>query len=335
METRALGKTGLHVSCLGFDTTPLRSAEFNEAQDILATAYHAGVTLYSTGRGDTDSEIKLGYSLNLRRHDVTVVAKTEEREGTKVARAIERSVRNLHTDCIEVYQLGGLVQEEELEMAQREGGAVDAMRKAQQAGKIRCVSASSLRWEILERLIASEQVDVVEFPVNIFDLDFTERLIPLAKEKGLGVLGTQPFAGGTFGDPSMALPFALDQDISAVLAGMHTRDHVRQNCAVATHFAPLSDEERGQLFEVGKHLGRDFCRFCGECLPCPQDIDIPRVLELLRASWRFHLRDWAGRAYQSLSAKATACDQCGICEERCQYAVSIISLLERAGHHLA
>jgi hypothetical protein len=333
METRALGKTGLRVSCLGFDIAPLENAEFKEAQDVLNTAHEAGVTLYSTGRGDPDSEIKLGYGLNLRHHDVVVVAKTREREGRKVARAIERSISHLHTDYIDVYEMSSLIEDADLELAQRDTGALAAMRKAQQAGKIRFVSASSLRREILERLISTEQVDVVEFPVNNFDLDFVDRVIPLARQRGLGVLGVYPFAGGAFGDPTMALRFALDQDITAVMAGMHTRDHVRQNSAVAAHFIPLTDNEREHLFEVAKHLGRDFCRFCGECLPCPKEIDIPRVLELLRASWRFHLRDWAAGTYASLSVQASVCDACGVCEERCSYNVNIISLLERAGHH--
>jgi len=335
MQTRTLGSTGLSVSCLAFDTTLLQSVDFNQAQAILNTAYECGITFYSTGRGDTDSEIKVGYGLNLRQHNAAVLAKTQERDGRKVARAIERSIRNLHTDCVDVYQIGALNMEPELALIQGEGGAIAAMRKAQQEGKIRCVGASSLRLDILETIIVAEQVDVVEFPVNIFDLDFIERLVPLAKEKGVGVIGCFPFAGGSFGDPDMALPFALDQDVGSVLAGMHTIEHVHRNSAVATHFMPLTDEQRQRLFEVAKSLGRDYCRFCGQCAPCPKGIDVPKVLELLRASWRFHLRDWAAREYESLPVQAAECDECGVCEKACAYGVNVVSLMDRTAHHFA
>lgn len=335
MEKRELGKTGMEVSRLGFDTTPLRAQEFKQAQAVLNIAYDCGIRLYTTGRGDQDSEIKLGYGLNLRRHDVAVLAKTHEVEGHKVARAIERSIRNLHTDYIDIYEIDLLFEEGKVDLALGEDGALNAMRKAKEEGKIRLSCAASLRPGILERLVPTGQVDAVQFPVNIFDLDFARRLFPLVKEKGVGVIGCHPFAEGTFGDPHLALPFVLDQETDAVMAGMSTVAQVRENAAAADNFKPLSDAEREMLEEVGRTLGRDYCRLCGECMPCERGIDVVKIMEMLRASWRFHLRDWAKGVYSSLAVKPSACDECGECEKRCRYKVNVISLLGRAARHFA
>jgi predicted aldo/keto reductase-like oxidoreductase len=98
------------------------------------------------------------------------------------------------------------------------------------------------------------------------------------------------------------------------------------------------------------------CRLCGECLPCPQAVDIPRIFTLEgvydRQMWdgivrdpgdyfmRQVLRFWfineerARAAYKDLEIKADACTDCGECEPRCRYQVPIVEKLRHAHYKL-
>ncbi len=74
----------------------------------------------------------------------------------------------------------------------------------------------------------------------------------------------------------------------------------------------LVEEERNEL-------SKNFCRGCGYCLPCPEDIAIPMLarmqLFLARGPWR---REMAPET-QAKYAKAENCTNCGQCASRCPY----------------
>jgi predicted aldo/keto reductase-like oxidoreductase len=107
---------------------------------------------------------------------------------------------------------------------------------------------------------------------------------------------------------------------------------------------------------VAPELGTYVCRQCGKCLPCPAGVDIPHLFELegrydrqmwdgvvrdpgdywLRNSLRFWFdnQDRARAAYATLPVQADACTNCGDCEPRCPYHLSIVAKLGHAHYKL-
>jgi len=64
------------------------------------------------------------------------------------------------------------------------------------------------------------------------------------------------------------------------------------------------------------------CQYCTHCMPCSVDIDIAKVNRIIDN------KDSGG--YKTLKVKASACNKCGICEERCPFNVKVTERIELA-----
>jgi predicted aldo/keto reductase-like oxidoreductase len=196
--------------------------------------------------------------------------------------------------------------------------------------------------------------DVIMTNFNYYDrFNFPlieQELLPLALEQNVGVVGMKAVGDGfLWRSAEQSFRYAWTLPIHVMAAGMNTMDMLELDLAYAEAFSPMSDEEKEQLFFDAPELGNYVCRLCDECLPCPENINIPRIFELEgwydRQMWdevvrdpgdywlRTGLRFWfaneerAQTAYAKLPVKATACTDCGECEPRCPYHLPIVRKL--------
>jgi predicted aldo/keto reductase-like oxidoreductase len=78
------------------------------------------------------------------------------------------------------------------------------------------------------------------------------------------------------------------------------------------------------------------CTSCGYCLPaCPQEVAIPGIFEALNLRLVFQSGGGAGFTYKWNTEAhglqpASACIECGSCEEVCTQHIAIIDELKRA-----
>ena len=79
---------------------------------------------------------------------------------------------------------------------------------------------------------------------------------------------------------------------------------------------------------VREQLGTNFCRRCNYCAPCSVGINIPSVFLFAGYLNRYDLGDWARDRYSTLTAKASACIECGACEGRCPYHLPIRKMMK-------
>jgi hypothetical protein len=177
-----------------------------------------------------------------------------------------------------------------------------------------------------------------------------------AYDKGLAVVVMEPLRGGqlTIDPPppilelwdtaarqrapaDWALQWVWNQpQVSVVLSGMSTMEHVVQNVASANVSGPdtLSDAEQALIERVRdkyRELTPIPCTDCKYCLPCPEGVSIPRILRIYNEAVMYNTPDKARRFYSWIeeAARADQCVQCGECEEKCPQGISIIEWLER------
>ena len=104
MEYRILGRTGMKVSRLGFGGIPIQRIDAEGTKALMHRLLEAGVNYIDTARGYTVSEEYLGYALEgIREHFILA---TKGRATTKedMLADIEKSLHNLRTDYIDLYQ---------------------------------------------------------------------------------------------------------------------------------------------------------------------------------------------------------------------------------------
>ncbi|NOZ21001.1 MAG: aldo/keto reductase [Planctomycetes bacterium] len=355
METAILGRTGLEVKRLGFGGIKLPRVESPElAAQIVERAIDLGVNFIDTARGYGPSEERIGMVMKKRRDEVVLASKVIRRTREEAEEDIETSLRNLQTDRIDLYQVHDLSLWENYEKATGPGGALEAVQAARDAGKVRYIGVSGHELDILVEAINSGVFDTVQVAYNLANRGAAEKVIPLAKEKDMGVINMKPFAGGMMlaevkrTDEDADLPqitaeaglrFCLSQpDITVVIPGMQKLEEVDENLAIAEAFRPLSDEEAEQYMKAAASLGEGFCRGCEYCQPCPEEIQVHEIMQTIGHVKRFQ-GDWdifhrMKQKYQSLEKTIADCADCGECEEKCPFHLPIRETMKEAEERL-
>ena len=105
MEYTTLGKTGLQISRMGFGGIPIQRIDAEGTKVLMKQLMDEGVNYIDTARGYTVSEEYLGYALEGIRDKFVLATKSMVRTKDAMAADIEKSLGNLRTDHIDLYQV--------------------------------------------------------------------------------------------------------------------------------------------------------------------------------------------------------------------------------------
>lgn len=91
----------------------------------------------------------------------------------------------------------------------------------------------------------------------------------------------------------------------------------------------ILDDELRQVIEKDKNeLGEDFCRGCGYCMPCPQDINISMCARMSLWIRRFPAEPYLTEEYQEIMENTQDCIECYACVDNCPYELEIPRLIK-------
>ncbi|WNG44902.1 aldo/keto reductase [Archangium minus] len=195
MIRRPLGNTGLQVSVLGFGAGPVGSPELSEAgaEALLHGVLDAGINLLDTAPSYGQSEERIGRYLQGRRHELVLSTKcgygvpgVEDWTGPCITQGIDLALGRLRTDVIDIVHFHSCP----VDVLERPG-VVDALRRAVEQGKVRVAAYSGdnapLGWALHSGAFGSVQTSV-----NVFDQKVIDWGLPVAREKGIGVIAKRP-----------------------------------------------------------------------------------------------------------------------------------------------
>lgn len=220
MNYRTLGKTGIDVSEIGFGAWALGESWWGKQDDrdslrALERAVELGVTFIDTaaayGAGKSERIIREFLSAGSgRRESVRVSTKTppqthvwrplpwtrweEDYSEAYLRRDVEERLRSLGTDCLDVLFLHTWTR-----AWNRDPGPLLVLQKLKAEGKIRAVGISTPEHDqdAVNDPMKAGLVDVVQVAFNLFDQDPAAELLPLAAEKGVGVVIRVAFDEGS------------------------------------------------------------------------------------------------------------------------------------------
>ncbi len=334
MKYRRLGKTNLQVSVIGFGGIPIQRVDAFNAEKVVNRAIELGINFFDTARGYTDSEEKLGAVLKKHRDQVIIATKSMARDKKRMAADIEKSLKSLAVDYIDLYQIHNVKDKGALEQVMGADGAFAALKEAKEKGKIRHIGVTGHIKDVLSKILPTGEMETVQFPFNPVETDGARKLFEMAEQMDIGIIAMKPMAGGALTNAKLALRFILEHPVSVAIPGMDAPEQVEENAAAGNDPRLLSETEREELAGVVAGLGARFCRRCEYCLPCRQGIDIPSVFLFDGYYTRYDLKDWAQDRYRAMKVKPDDCLACGECEERCPYNLPIRKMLKEAGGRL-
>ncbi|MBC7264926.1 MAG: aldo/keto reductase [Chloroflexi bacterium] len=366
MRYRTFGKTGATVSVLGFGAMRLpmtpdeQHVDEDRAIPIIQRAYELGVNYFDTAPYycNKESEIILGRAIKGWRDKVYISTKNpiEDASGDHWRERLEISLRKLDVDYIDFYHMWGIDWKTYEERIDIPNGPLDAARRAKEEGLIRHISFSFHDTpENLIRLVDTGNFESMTVQYNILDR-VNENAITHAHKVGLGVVIMGPVGGGRLAGfspqirallpdsftstPALALRFVLAHPgVDVALSGMSTIQMVEENVATASREDPLTADELDRMrrmLDESKALADLYCTGCGYCMPCPNDVNIPKNFEYMNYYRVYGLRDFARDAYARLGRpgeitpglKAEACIECGECEGKCPQGIPIVEQLK-------
>ena len=88
--------------------------------------------------------------------------------------------------------------------------------------------------------------------------------------------------------------------------------------------APLSDENKATMERLRRELGTRFCRRCGYCMPCPHGVQIVSLMTMASLIKRFPAKRLSEAWITGAGKTIENCIECGECEEKCPYNLSIM-----------
>jgi predicted aldo/keto reductase-like oxidoreductase len=356
LQKRTLGRTGLQVSIIGFGGTWISQLSMDDAVKVVRRAFDLGINYFDTAKLDGDSEEKIGAALHDVRDECVLATKTASRTQSESLADFKSSLCRLKTDRLDLIQLHGIDDEKTLENAMGQNGSLEMCKNARSKGLVDYIGITGHKPHVLARAIETNEFDAILVPINIVTRQALEELIPLAKELGIGVAVMKPLSAKTsklitcLYEPSLsllsnepelkallgqdtgsmvrsALRYVLSQDVSVVVTGFKSVEEVETAAKVGEEYSGLTSNEKDR-FRV--QFDEKYCRDCGFCLPCPQDIDIAAILRFNTFSKAYGLKNWARKLYHGLEIDATNCTECGKCEPKCPYELPIMCMLKEA-----
>ena len=208
MEYRSFGQTGIKVSAIGVGCWEIGGGYGSIEEQEFTTAVHKaldlGITCFDTAEayGFGASERSLAKALGERRKDAVVVTKfgigykeakeTNYRDSSRdrVMVSIEKSLKSLNTDYVDVYMVHWPDVNTPFEETMR------ALDDIVQQGKARAIGVSNFRPEQIKESMRTRRVDVAQYCWNMFDRRMDQEILPYCRENHMGVMAYGSLAYG-------------------------------------------------------------------------------------------------------------------------------------------
>jgi len=372
MKYRKFGKLDWKVSALGFGAMrlPVLNEEHSninepEAIKMLRYAIDHGVnyidSAYFYHRGN--SEVVVGKALkDGYREKVKIATKLpcgDVKSPADFDRLLNEQLKRLQDKKVDFYLLHGLNKVEWAKV--RDFGVIKWAEGAMKDGRIGRLGFSFHdSYDVFQNIVdAYDDWVLCQIQYNYMDeqLQAGTKGLEYAHKKGLAVVVMEPIRGGRLAKPpekvakiwagapvqktpqEWALRWVWNHpEVTLALSGMSTMQQVIENIGYAENSQPhnltaaeLALIERARDAYVS--LTAVSCTACRYCMPCPNDVDIPRVFEFYNEAMVYNTVAEQRRMYNNPRFKERSADKfikCDQCVEKCPQKLPIPELLEKA-----
>jgi len=367
MEYRRFGKTEELISVITLGgmrfkhgwTPPRNHLPKDSIEHCISTtrmALDLGINHIETAHGYMKGELLFGHALKelgVPRKQFKMMTKGAPMSGDETRSLIEEQLEALGLDHVDFYGWHGINNKELLKIAVEKNGPVETLHRLKDEGLIRHVGFST--HAPLGTILDAMQTGLFSF-INLHYYYFFQRNLPavqLAEKMDMGVFIISPNEkGGMLFRPSEKVKnlckpltpivfngrFCLSHPgITTLSMGIHEPKHFPQNLAILnrenysnSEFSKIKAEMDAPLTKVS-----GLCTLCNECLPCPENINIPEVLRFRNLTkgydmlnyGRFRYNMFEGQGHWFPGTFAFHCTECGDCLPRCPENLNIPTLL--------
>ena len=277
MKYRPLGRTGERVSIIGmggFHLAKPGGPTSDDAIRIVHAGLEAGINFcdncwdYNGG----ESELRLGRALaGGWRNRTFLMTKIDGRTAKAAMQQIETSLKRLQTDHVDLLQFHEIIRMDDPERVFAEGGALEAVLRARDQGKLRYIGFTGHKSPAIHRHmfeVADQHdfhFDTVQMPLNVMDAhfdSFEQGVLPIALAHSTAVMGMKAFGDPFILDtkavsPIEMLQYPMSLPIALQITGIDSLPILQQALQAARGFEPFSPERRAAILARTAELAKD------------------------------------------------------------------------------
>lgn len=273
MPERILGRTEVKVPIFGLGgagQTPLSwEGKQSDAEAIIRKALELGIRYFDTAASYGPSEDYLGKVLPPHRTKIFLASKTDQRDRDGAWRELERSLKRLNTDYLDLWQLHHVSFPEEIDTIFSPSGAIKALEEAIAQNLVRFTGITGHRDpEVIVEGLRRYPFHTTLIPVNAADKHhprpFIPVVLPVAKAKNTGVTAMKVPAYGRLFKPDgltgmeQAMGYTLSQPgVHCCVIAAESVAQLESNVKVARAFQPLPEKELAAIAQRTASIWED------------------------------------------------------------------------------
>jgi uncharacterized protein len=368
MIYRKLGKTDLRVSAVGIGTEFLLKASQETTTEIVQRAVDSGINYFDVLFADPDYRNHFGEAFKGLRDQVIITGHLPVNDPLETCRSsFADHLKRLQIDAVDIVFVSCCDGEANYQSAMQPGGHYELAVEMVAKGRARFIGFSSHTVPVALQAVRSGKFNLLMFPINpAFDslpgetgtddlgnlwekayqgnraedshgvIFERKQLYEECARQNIGLVAMKPFAAGWLFRPDMntgftptnLLHYALSQTgVSCVVPGVSSFEQLEQDLA----YFQASEAEKDFSAAVAQSRWdyQGTCMYCNHCQPCPTGIDISEVNRLRNLAKESSVES-IQQAYLQLAKKASDCQSCGVCMERCPFNVDVIENMRQA-----
>jgi predicted aldo/keto reductase-like oxidoreductase len=340
---------------------PARTIDEEETARMIEYAIRYGVNYFDAAYNyhGGKSEVVLGKILKPHRDRVIIATKLPVflvKERGDFDRFLDEQLRRLQTPCLDFYLLHGL--NAKTWESSKGMDVLPFLDRAKSDGRVRHVGFSFHdTLAVFKEIADAYEWTMCQIQYNYLDEQYQagKEGLKYAASRGIGVAVMEPLRGGKLARVPPTVERPLDSsvekrrpaewglrwawnhsEVATVLSGMSTLDQVQENIRFAEEGRAdsLSADDLAIVRRARKAYRRLLkvdCTGCAYCMPCSSGVNIPMNFSLYNDVMTFS--DPTGvmvyNAFMLPEQRASACVDCGECEEKCPQHIPIREELKK------
>ena len=317
-----LGKTNLEVNKNGFGALPIQRRNEKDSIEILKTAYDNGINFYDTARFYTDSEEKLGKAFKNIREDIYIATKTGMESPEEFWKDLETSLKELKTDYIDLYQFHNISF-----CPKKDDELYKAMLEAKNQGMINHIGITTHKITIAHEALESGLYETLQYPFSYLSGSDELEIVKKCEKLDVGFIAMKAMGGGLLKNSKASYAYINQFDNVLPIWGIQKLSELNEFLSYDNN-TKLDENLMSVIENDKKELGDNFCRGCGYCMPCPEEINISLCARMSLWIRRFPTEPYLTEEYQKMMDETQNCLECYACVDNCPYELDIPELLK-------
>jgi len=172
--------------------------------------------------------------------------------------------------------------------------------------------------------------DTMQYPLSAISSESDYEITHACKEHNVGCIAMKAMCGGLLKNATLAFAGLRRFENVVPIWGIQRMEELEEFLELEANPPEWTDAIEAAIEQEKEALAGDFCRGCGYCLPCPQDIPIPMAARMHLLLKRAPAENFVTEQWQEKMQRIHLCKQCGACIERCPYELNTPEILAKA-----